>query len=365
MLFPVLPIFITAVLGAPVAVVGLVEGLADGISSLTKGVGGRLADRYKRRPLVFEGYAIAALAKGAIAFASTWPFVLFCRVLDRIGKGLRTAPRDALIEDDTTDSNRGRAFGFHRTMDSLGAVVGPLIGLGLYEALHQSLRPLFIVGVIPALISVGFIWLVKERPKRDLPVSASVAAGWGFSQSYWTVLAVLTAFNLVNFSVGLIIVRVKELGINTVEIFLIYALYNLTYSLLSYPAGRLSDRILRRFVFAAGMLIFAVSFIGFAFARTELWAWVLFGLFGAFVALTDGVGTAWVAGLAPEARVGTALGVYYAATGFATIIAGLWAGLFWFGTGFWPLLIAGSTASILAAALFALPESVTASQKTT
>ena len=365
MLFPVLPLFITVVLGAPVAAVGLVEGLADGISSLTKGVGGRLADRYKRRPLVFAGYGIAALAKGAIAFATSWPFVLFCRVLDRIGKGLRTAPRDALIEDDTTDSNRGRAFGFHRAMDSFGAVVGPLIGLGLFELLHRSLRPLFIVGVIPAMISVAFIWLVKEKPKSDPPSSAAASARWGFSRPYWTVVGVLTVFNLVNFSVGLIIVRVKELGVNTAEIFLIYALFNLIYALLSYPAGRLSDRIPRRFVFAAGMAVFAISFIGFAYARTELLAWVLFALFGAFMALTDGVGTAWVAGLSPADRVGTGLGFYYTASGFATIIAGLWAGIFWFGTGFWPLLIAGSTAAALAAVLSMLPESAIASQRTT
>jgi MFS family permease len=352
MLFPVLPLFITVVLGAPVAVVGLVEGLADGISSLMKGVSGRLADRYPRRPLVFAGYGIASLAKAAIAVAMTWPFVLFCRVLDRIGKGLRTAPRDALIEADTTQANRGRAFGFHRAMDSFGAVVGPIIGLVLFEALHRSLRPLFLVGVIPALISMAFIWFVKEAPRKA--TAATTRMRWDFSRQYWTVLILLTAFNLVNFSVGLIIVKVKELGIDTVEIFLIYALYNLSYAMLSYPAGRLSDRMPRRLIFAAGMLVFAASFIGFAFAKAELWAWLLFALFGAFMALTDGVGTAWVADLAPRDRVGSALGVYYASSGFATIIAGLWAGAFWAGTGFVPFLVAGSTAAALAAALLLL-----------
>jgi len=349
MLFPVLPLFITVVLGAPVAVVGLVEGLADGVSSLMKGVAGRLADRYPRRPLVFAGYGLASVAKALIAAATTWPFVLFCRVLDRVGKGLRTTPRDALIEADTTEANRGRAFGFHRAMDSLGAVVGPLIGLALFEAFHQSFRPLFLVGVIPALISVGFIWLVKEAPRTG--TSAATRMRWDFSGRYWTVLILLTAFNLVNFSVGLIIVKIKELGVDTIEIFLIYALYNLSYAALSYPAGRLSDRLPRRMVFAAGLAVFAASFLGFAFAKAELWAWLLFALFGAFMALTDGVGTAWVADLAPQNRVGSALGVYYAASGFATIIAGLWAGFFWAGTGHVPFLVAGCTAAVLAAVL--------------
>jgi MFS family permease len=301
---------------------------------------------------VFAGYGLASLAKAAIAAATTWPFVLFCRVLDRVGKGLRTAPRDALIEADTTQANRGRAFGFHRAMDSLGAVVGPLIGLALFEAFHRSLRPLFVVGVIPALISVGFIWFVKEVPPKA--TAAATRMRWDFSRRYWTVLSLLTAFNLVNFSVGLIIVKVKELGIDTIEIFLIYALYNLMYAVFSYPAGRLSDRLPRRLVFAAGLAVFAASFIGFAFARAELWAWLLFALFGAFMALTDGVGTAWVADLAPRDRVGSALGIYYAASGFATIIAGLWAGLFWAGTGFVPFVVAGSTAAVLAAALLLL-----------
>ena len=349
MLFPVLPIFITVVLGAPVATVGLIEGLADGISSFMKGVGGRLADRYPRRPLVFAGYGTSSIAKGLIAAATTWPFVLFCRALDRVGKGLRTAPRDTLIEADTTERNRGRAFGFHRALDSYGAVAGPLIGLALFEALHHELRPLFIVGVIPALISVAFIWLVKERPPATDPSASSMR--WDFSRRYWVVLALLTAFNLVNFSVGLIIVRVKELGFETVGIFLIYALYSLCYAALSYPAGRLSDRLPRQLVFAAGMMLFAISFFGFAFARHAAWSWALFALFGAFMALTDGVGTAWISDLAPQDRVGSALGVYYASAGFATIIAGLWAGLLWGGNGFVPFTVAGSVALALAVVL--------------
>jgi len=352
MLFPVLPIFITVVLGAPVAVVGIIEGCADGAASLLKGYGGWLADRYPRRPLVFAGYGIASIAKGLIAFATTWPFVMFCRVLDRVGKGIRTTPRDVIIEADTTPSNRGRAFGFHRAMDSFGAVVGPLLGLGLYEALHHAIRPLFIVGVIPALISVAFIYFVKEPPRQARAETTRFRID--FSGRYWRVLALLTAFNLVNFSIGLVIIRAKELGFETVGIFLLYALYNLLYALLSYPAGRLSDRWPRHIIFAAGLMLFAIAFLGFAFAHDALWAWPLFAILGGFMALTDGVGTAWIADIATRDRVGSALGLYYACAGLATIAAGVWAGLLWRGTGFLPFSVAGGVALVLTVAVFAL-----------
>ena len=353
MLFPILPIFITVVLGAPVAVVGIIEGCADGVASLLKGYSGWLADRLPRRPLIFAGYGTSAVSKGLIAFATTWPFVMFCRVLDRVGKGVRTSPRDVLIEADTTPRNRGRAFGFHRAMDSFGAVVGPLIGLALYEALHRSIRPLFLVAFVPALISVGLIWFVKEAPRPSKP--RELRYRFDFSARYWQVLAILTAFNLVNFSVGLVIVRAKELGFATGAIFLLYALYNLTYALLSYPAGRLSDRFPRRTVFASGMALFAIAFLGFAFAREAVWAWPLFAVLGSFMALTDGVGTAWIADIALRDRVGSALGLYYACTGVAAIGAGLWAGLLWRGTGFLPFTVGGAVALVLAAILALMP----------
>lgn len=349
MLFPVVPIFITTVLGAPVAVVGIVEGLAEGVSSLMKAVSGGLADRFARRPLVAAGYGTSAASKALIALATTWPFVLFCRVLDRIGKGIRTSPRDALIDVDTVTSDRGRAFGFHRMMDNFGAVVGPLAGLGLYEALHHELRPLFAVAVIPAFVSVLFIAFVREAPRP--PARAAVAARPRFSRTYWNVLVLLTLFNLVNFSVALVIVRLKELGFSTVEIFLAYALLNACYSLFSYPAGRLSDAVPRRFVFAAGMATFAASFLGFALVADARWAWGLFALFGVFLALTDGVGTAWIGDLAPEGSVGSALGLYYSITGFAVLAAGLWAGALWGAGGRMPFLVSACCAAAIAAAV--------------
>lgn len=349
MLFPVLPLFITGVLGAPVGAVSIVEGVADGVSSLLKGVSGRLADQFPRRPLVFLGYGIAAMAKGLIALATSWPFVLFCRTVDRIGKGLRTSPRDALISVDTTEDDRGRAFGFHRAMDSVGSTIGPLIGLGLYEALHHQLRLLFAIAVIPALVSVYFIRFVREAPPAAK--AASVRFDWDFPRRYWGALGVLTLFSAANFSNALIIVRLQELGFSFASIFVAYALYNAAYAGLSYPAGRLSDRIPRRYVFAIGLIALTLSFTGFALTSEQFFGWLLFVVYGVFMAFTDGVGTAWIAGLVQQERVGTGLGLYYACTGFATIGAGVWAGFLWGTDGHIPFTVTACVAALVAGVL--------------
>src|SRR3954447_21871013 len=164
MLYPVLPLFVTGVLGAPPSVVGLIEGVAEGTASVGKAVSGRLADRFRRRPLIALGYGLSSLSKPLIGLAQGWGLVLGARFFDRVGKGLRTSPRDALIAADTKPAQRGAAFGFHRAADTAGAVVGPLIGLALYEALDHRLRPLFFIAAGPAVISVALVWLVRERP---------------------------------------------------------------------------------------------------------------------------------------------------------------------------------------------------------
>jgi MFS family permease len=168
-LYPVLPFFVTSVLGAPPAVLGLIEGLADGTASAMKALSGRLADLRHRRPLVASGYGISAFGKFLLALAGAWPMVLAARFTDRVGKGLRGPPRDAIIADDTDPTNRGRAFGFHRAADTAGAVCGPLIGLGMYELVGQQFRPLFWLALIPATISVALVFLIRERPHPHAP----------------------------------------------------------------------------------------------------------------------------------------------------------------------------------------------------
>jgi MFS family permease len=268
--------------------------------------------------------------------------------VDRVGKGIRTSPRDALIAADTPPEIRGRAFGFHRAADSAGAVVGPLLGLALYEALDHELRPLFLAAFVPAAISVALIALVREAPvPAAVKEQGSVPIG-ALPRRYWRVVALLTLFAVINFTDAFLILRASELGLGFVSIILAYTLYNVVYAGLSFPAGALSDRVPRRFVFAGGLLVFAVAYTGLGLADDAVWVWVLLPLYGAYTALTDGVGKAWIADLLPAGAMGTGLGLYQAVTGLGAVAAGVWAGLAWGSDGSTPLVVSGCVAALLA-----------------
>jgi MFS family permease len=348
MIAPVLPVFLTSVLGAPVAVVSLVESLAEGANSLMKVASGALADRFAKRPLVVLGYSLAGASKLLLVIARAWPTVMASRILDRVGKGLRTSPRDALINADVPAHRRGRAFGFHRAMDNAGAVIGPLVGLALFSALNGRFYILFASAAVPAVLALLLLRYVREpvvaidrQPEERTP----------FPRSYWVALAVLTTFNFANFSYALIIVRLRELGFSVQGVFLAYALYNVAYSGVSYPAGRLADRHGHRFVYTIGLAALALAFTGFAYADTVVLALAFFAVYGVFMACTDGVGAAWIARIAPAERVGTGLGLYYGCAGFAAIGAGVWAGELWGPNGHVPFLVTACAATATALAL--------------
>lgn len=349
MLYPVLPIFLTSVLGAPVAVVGLIEGIAEGTANIMKAVSGRFADARRKRPFIAAGYGLSSISKVAIGLATVWPVVLGARFVDRVGKGIRTSPRDALIAADTPLEIRGRAFGFHRAADTAGAVLGPLIALGLYHALDRELRPLFFVAFIPAAISVALIAFVRESSAA--PDGAQKIERTPLPRSYRRLVAILVLFGLVNFSDALLIVRAQELGFGFVSIILAYTLYNVVYAGLSYPAGRLSDRIPRRFVFAAGLVVFAVAYAGLGFVSSPGWIWLLLPFYGAYTALTDGVAKAWVADHLARDQLAWGLGLFQGLQGGAAVVAGVGAGLLWGGTGRVPLIVASMVALAVAARL--------------
>jgi MFS family permease len=360
LLYPVMPLFITITLGAPPSVLGLIEGVAEGTASIGKAVSGRLADRFRRKPLVAIGYGISSISKPVIGLAQGWGLVLGARFLDRVGKGVRTSPRDALIAADTPPEIRGAAFGFHRAADTAGAVVGPLLGLGLYELFDHKLRPLFFVAFVPAAISVALIAFVREHPpdpaeQAKARLEPLLRPPGGLPRRYWRVVALLGLFGLINFSDAFIILRASDLGLGFVGIVLAYVLYNCVYAGLSYPAGSLSDRIPRRYVFAAGLAVFAVAYIGLGAADAKSWVWVLLPLYGAYTALTDGVAKAWISDLLPQRVMGTGLGFFQGITGACALIAGIWAGLTWGHDGSAPLIVAGAVAAVVAVALALMP----------
>lgn len=353
LLYPLLPIYLTTVLGAPPAVVGAVEGVAEGAASVTKLAVGPLGDRFAKRPLIATGYGMAALGKVIVAVAVAWPGVLAGRVVDRLGKGLRGVPRDALLVDGIEPGYRGRVFGFHRTLDTLGAVLGPLIGLAGYQLLDHQIQPLLFVAIVPAVLSVLLLILVKEKRRTGpRPPRASMFRGMrDLPRRFWRVTTVVIGFALVNFPDALLLLRLNEIGFGVVGVILAYVTYNLVYALGSFPAGLLADRLPRSAVFGIGLSFFAVGYIGLGLTTDTATAWVLIGAYGLFTACTDGVGKAWVSSLVDGDHQATAQGIFQGGSGLAILIAGVWAGLLWGADGQVPLLVSGIVGGCFAVGL--------------
>ncbi len=354
LVYPILPILLTSVLGAPAAVVGLVEGVAEGAAALTKYVSGRVSDRTGRKPLVGLGYGMAALGKVIVAAAGVWPIVLVGRVVDRVGKGIRGAPRDALLADGVDHAQLGRVFGFHRAADTLGAVIGPLIGLAVLALTGGNIQLVLWVAVVPAVLSVVLVLWVREPRRPTDTVRAGLSSDKPMPDrseplppEFRRVVGALTLIALVNFPDALILLRVSEVGFSVSGVVAAYVIYNLSYALISYPAGALSDHLPRARVYALGLVCFATGYIGLGLVDGGWPVIVLLCVYGGFNAMTDGVGKAWVSSLVKRQVRGRAQGVFQGLAGGAVLFAGLWAGLAWElgpGNGTVPLIVAGCVA---------------------
>jgi MFS family permease len=370
LLYPVLPIFLTSVLGAPAAVVGLVEGLAEAAASLTRLVAGRLADRYPRRRLVGSGYTLAALGKVLIALAQVWPAVLVGRSVDRLGKGIRGAPRDSLLVEGVPLDARGRVFGVHRAADTAGAVIGPLVGLALYELAGHQIRPLLVIAVVPAVASALLVLAVHENPRPLLDRRGLLPRGVrpalagvrrllrpppGTRPGFLRVAAVLIGFGVVNIPDALLLLHLNQIGFGVAGAILAYVGYNAVYALASYPAGALTDRWGPRRIYGVGLVFFALCYIGLGASGSLVLSWLLLAGYGLFAACTDGVGKAWVSRYAGALGQGAAQGFVQGLTGFAVLVAGVWAGLAWGSVGRVPLILAGTVAAVLAVTLLVAP----------
>ena len=357
MLYPVLPIFLTATLGTPVALVGVIEGIAEGTASVSKVPAGWVSDRLpERRPLVALGYGLAALGKLLLALSFFWPVALVARFTDRLGKGVRTSPRDALIADSSTPEQRGRAFGFHRAMDTSGAVLGPLIGLAMVVTFGQShLRPIFALAIVPAVLSVLLVSLAREHRHRvvvkkseRVPLDLS-----GAPPGYWLLIGVSLLFAFGNSSDVFLLLRAKDLGFGLDAVILVYVLYNIAYAALAFPAGILADRIAPRWVLAAGYVVFGLVYLGFALDNGSALVWLLFPAYGIPLAMTEGIGKALVSNLVPAERRGTFLGLHATAIGLTAVVASVLAGLLWDHVGPAAPFALGAATGIAAAVLLA------------
>lgn len=365
MIYPLLPAFLTATLGASAAWVGIIEGAADATASLLKLASGWWSDRVRRRkPLIVAGYTLAAVLRPLVAVAGAAWQVLAIRVGDRMGKGIRGAPRDAMIADAVPTNERGRAFGAQRAADHAGAFVGPLIAFVLLQWVEVSVRTVFLLAAIPGALAVLVaVFGVREadgggqtadggRQTSDAPsVSAAdhASSAAPLGGSFWRYLAVLVLFTLGNSTDAFLLLRASELGVTAALLPILWAALHVVKSTTSIPAGVWSDRVGRRTMIAAGWLWYALVYLGFAFATATWHAWALFLAYGLFFGLTEGVERALVADLVPAARRGLAFGWYNGVIGAAVLPASLIFGLIWDWRGSAVAFSVGAAAASLAA----------------
>lgn len=331
MIYPLVPLYLTSVLMAGPKTLGLIEGIAEGVGSLLKLVTGVLADRtHKVKYWVVAGYGIAGIARPLIAFANSWFGVLACRFADRVGKGLRTAPRDALLSLSVESHQRGLAFGFHRAMDNMGAVIGPLVAAALL-ALGMPLRQVLLCAMIPA-IAVIWLSLAVPDPERD-PSLKPAPFSWNlreFPPAFRRYLIVLALFMLGNSSNMFLLLRAKELGFSDANIPLVWALVSFVAAMLSTPLSALSDRIERRTLIVGGWSIYAFLYFLFGQLPAQPWLlWPMFAAYGVFLAATEGAEKALVADLVPRGQSGTAFGWYNLITGALLLPASVIFGWLW------------------------------------
>ena len=340
LLYPLLPILLTGVIGAAPLALGLIEGCAEAAAGFTKLISGKSSDRLGRKPFVISGYTLAGVGKALVVVATAWPLVFLGRVTDRIGKGMRSAPRDALISDSVDKAHLGKAFGFHRTGDNIGAVIGPGIALIGLAILDGDVRAVAMWALIPAIISGLLTLFVREnfvKPKKaevnvkvkhpPLPVPLKRS------------IALLVLIQLTNIPDVLLLLRLHDIGFSTQGVVLSYMLFSAVTVLAAFPGGAIADKYSPRIVYSVGLVAFAAAYATLGLTQNHTVALIALALYGLFPALTDGVGKAWVAGMSEANHRGRAQGVYQASMNFAVLGAGIWGGALWSkGDIQWPLV---------------------------
>jgi MFS family permease len=352
MIFPLLPDFLTRTLRAGPEAIGLIEGVAEATASFMKMLSGWWSDRVRRRKgLVVVGYGIAAVARPLVGLASSWAQVLAIRFSDRVGKGLRTSPRDALLADLAPPESRGRAYGLQRAMDNAGALVGPLVAAVLLKFIFDDERSVFLLAAVPGLAGVALVLFgIREPRHAKPPPAAPTRVVAPLPRRFWTVIAIFVLFTLASSTDAFLLLRAQQVGVTLWQLPLLWAFFNGMKAATGMPGGILADRLGRIRTITAGWVVYVFSYVGFASLSTPAAAWALFAFYSFFYALTEGAERALVADLVPGELRGRAFGVFHASVGLASLPASLLFGVLWKTFGSPVAFLVGAAVALLATA---------------
>ncbi|MGB9770726.1 MAG: MFS transporter [Candidatus Kapaibacteriota bacterium] len=337
MLYPVIPIYLKSI-GFSIALIGILEGIAEAIAGLSKGFFGFWSDKIsKRAPFIQFGYTLSSIAKPMMGLLPFPLWVFLARTLDRLGKGIRTSARDAMLSDETNPDNKGKVFGFHRSLDTFGAVVGPIITLLLLSTVIKEYRWLFIYSAIPGLIVIILCFFVRDKKesvkKEKTTTSLNFFIFWKYlvdsSRNYKLVVVPLLIFTLFNSSDFFLLLKLKEYGFSDHNVILFYILFNISYAIFSFPAGKFADKLGMQKVIAFGLFIFSIVYIAINFSGLFGWLVVIFILYGLYNASTEGIVKALITNIVPKNETATALGSFNSFASLATLLASSFAGLIW------------------------------------
>lgn len=358
MLYPIMPIYLKTI-GFSIVLIGILEGVAEATAGLSKGYFGKLSDVSGRRvPFVQIGYAFSAISKPMMAFFTFPLWIFFARTIDRFGKGIRTGARDAILSDEATPATKGKVFGFHRSMDTLGAVLGPLLALLYLYYYPEDYRTLFFIAFVPGLLAVLAALLLKDK-KNDAPPKATPTPFFSFLK-YWKtsptayrkVVIGLLIFTLFNSSDIFLLLKIKQAGLDDTMVIGVYIFYNLVYALFAFPVGILADRVGLKTIFIIGLFLFAAVYFGMA-VNTNLYLFFgLFFLYGVYASATEGISKAWISNITDKKDTATAIGTFSSLQSICTMLASSLAGLIWFQFGAMAAFLSTATVTLLVVLYF-------------
>lgn len=370
MLYPVMPLYLKSI-GFSILLIGILEGAAEATAGLSKGYFGKLSDSTgKRMPFVQLGYAFSAISKPLMAVSVFPVWVFFVRTVDRLGKGLRTGARDAILSGEATPATKGKIFGFHRSMDTTGAVLGPILALLYLQWRPEDYKTLFILAFLPGIVAVILSLILKDKrnnmPRQQLRVSFfSFLQYWKKSPPLYRKLVTgLLIFTLVNSSDVFLLLKAKQEGLHDSEIISIYIFYNLVYAIFAFPVGILADRLGLKGTFIIGIMIFSIVYTGMAFGNKSYHFYILFFLYGLYAASTEGISKAWITNISSKEDAATAIGTYAAFQSICTMLASAMAGFIWFRFGDSAVFLMSAIIALLVAVYIAFIGSMTKAHKT-